>query len=169
MHTEGMKLRTAVLADLPRLTEIYNEQVLGGLSTFDVEKRTPEDRLPWFDAHNRDNHPLIVCEDGAGNVLGYASLSAFRAKDAYSTTCELSVYVAPEARRKGVASLLMQEILDGARADERTHSIVSVVTGHNEASMRLHEKFGFTRIGVLHEVARKFGEWQDTVYYELLV
>ncbi len=163
-----MTIRTAIESDLPALTEIYNYEVLHGVATFDINPKTVEERREWFYEHNRDNHPLIVAEEN-GEVLGYASLSAYRDKEAYSSTVELSVYVAPDVRGHGVGSRLTEEIIKTARAEVRTHLIVSVITGGNAASVHLHEKFGFSYCGTLHEVGVKFGKYLDTVSYELLI
>ena len=104
-----------------------------------------------------------------GKVLGYASLSPYRDFDAYLQTVELSVYVAPENRGRGIASALMDAVLTMAREDAGTHTVVSVIAGGNTASVRLHEKFGFTYSGTLHEVGLKFGRYLDIVNYELRV
>lgn len=163
-----LKIRTARPEDLPALTEIYNYEVLHGVATFDLHPRTLEERRVWLEAHNVDNHPLLTAElEGA--VAGYASLSPYREKEAYRSTVELSVYVAPEARGRGVATALMEAILDLARKDEGTHTVVSVITAGNAASVRLHEKFGFTYCGTLPAVGKKFGRYLDTVYYSLIV
>lgn len=163
-----LKIRTARPEDLPALTEIYNYEVLHGVATFDLHPRTLEERRVWLEAHNVDNHPLLTAEL-EGTVAGYASLSPYREKEAYRSTVELSVYVAPEARGRGVATALMETILDLARKDEGTHTVVSVITAGNAASVRLHEKFGFTYCGTLPAVGKKFGRYLDTVYYSLIV
>lgn len=163
-----LKIRTARPEDLPALTEIYNYEVLHGVATFDLHPRTLEERRVWLEAHNVDNHPLLTAElDGI--VTGYASLSPYREKEAYRSTVELSVYVAQEARGRGVATALMGEVLALARKDEGTHTVVSVITAGNAASVRLHEKFGFTYCGTLPAVGKKFGRYLDTVYYSLIV
>lgn len=163
-----MIVRTAAESDLQALTDIYNYEVLNGTATFDIYPKTIEDRAEWLAAHNRANHPLIVAESG-GNVVGYASLSPYRAKEAYSSTVELSVYVAPDARCGGVASALLTEILTMARHDSRTHVVISVITAGNEASIHLHKKFGFEYSGTLREVGVKFGEYRDTITCTLIV
>ena len=122
-----------------------------GTATFDVEPRAGEVGEAWFAAHNTGNHPLLVAEED-GKVLGYASLSPYRDFDAYLQTVELSVYVAPDSRGRGIASALMEAVLRLAREDADTHTVVSVIAGGNAASVRQHEKFGFTYSGTLHEV-----------------
>lgn len=160
-----MQIRLAEERDLPELLAIYNEEVLHGTATFDVVPLTLEERMPWLKAHNVDNHPLITAVDDDGHLMGYASLSSYRPKDAYRTTVELSVYVARSDRRKGVASAMMTELLAMAEADPNTHLVVSVITSGNEASQKLHQRFGFTWSGTVPETGMKFGEWMGIETY----
>ena len=163
-----MLIRKAEKRDLQDLLDIYNYEVENGVATFDLHPKTIEQWETWFSLHNIENHPLIVAE-ADGKAVGYASLSSYREKEAYRTTVELSLYVATEYRRQGVATELMTAILNLAREDDSVHTVVSVITGENEASVRLHERFGFTFSGVLHEVGVKFGKYLDIVNYELQV
>lgn len=163
-----MLIRKAEIKDLQSLLDIYNDEVENGVATFDLHPKTMEQWEIWFSDHNIENHPLIVAEKD-GKAVGYASLSSYREKEAYRTTVELSLYVAAEYRRQGIAVELMTAILKLAREDDSVHTVVSVITGENEASVRLHERFGFTFSGVLHEVGVKFGKYLDIVNYELQV
>ena len=96
-----MDIRPARREDVPELLDIYNYEVINGVATLDLNTRTLEEWEKWYNAHNRDNHPLIVgVEDG--EITGYASLSEYRQKEAYKTTVELSIYVSPNHRKKGV-------------------------------------------------------------------
>ncbi|MBQ7918780.1 MAG: N-acetyltransferase [Lachnospiraceae bacterium] len=163
-----MIIRRAEERDLPELLAIYNYEVINGVATFDMQPKTLEERMGWFKEHNVDNHPLIVAEI-EGKVVGYASLSSYRIKEAYASTAELSIYVGEGYRGQGLATMLMSEILELAKEDERTHLVVSVITGENEASVKLHEKYGFTYCGRVHQVGFKHGRYLDIVTYELLV
>ena len=163
-----MLIRKAELKDLKDLLEIYNYEVVYGISTLDIRPKTLEEWKQWFDAHNIDNHPLIVAEID-GHAVGYASLSSYREKEAYCSTVELSVYVDVSYRKRGIADALMKAILDMAKEDESIHMVVSVITGGNEASIRLHDKYGFTYCGSIHEVGVKFREYRDIENYELRV
>ena len=163
-----MVIRTAEYRDLAAMLAIYNYEVKNGTATFDVAPREGQAAEAWFTSHNVGNHPLLVAEKD-GEVLGYASLSPYRDFDAYLQTVELSVYIAPAHRGRGVASALMDAILRLARENADTHTVVSVIAGGNAASVRLHEKFGFTYSGTLHEVGLKFGRYLDIVNYELCV
>lgn len=163
-----MYIRKAEQRDLCRLLDIYNYEVAHGVATLDLAPKTLPEWQSWFDAHNVENHPLFVAEEN-GQVTGYASLSSYREKEAYRSTVELSIYIHPEHRRKGVAGALMAFILDAARADGSIHTVVSVITTGNEASCRLHEKFGFTFCGTIREVGMKFGRYLDIDNYSLRV
>lgn len=163
-----MLIRKAEMKDLEALLDIYNYEVVNGVSTFDLHPKTLSEWKCWFNAHNVGNHPLIVAEIDH-QIAGYASLSSYREKEAYHSTVELSVYIAPSFRNQGVASGLMKRIIEDARQNEEIHMIVSVITSGNQASTKLHEKFGFTYCGSLHEVGYKMGKYRDIDNYELKV
>ena len=163
-----MEIRVARREDLQQLLDIYNYEVVHGVATLDLQPKSLEEWGRWFDAHNIKNHPLLVAEQ-AGRVAGYASLSPYRSKEAYRSTVELSIYIGPGFRRQGVATALMEAILQAARQDPLTHTVVSVITDGNEASRKLHEKFGFTYCGAIREVGMKFGAYQDILNFSLIV
>ncbi|MCC3771107.1 GNAT family N-acetyltransferase, partial [Streptomyces sp. UNOC14_S4] len=147
------------------LTEIYNHYVLSTPVTFDIEPVSAEDRGQWLADHPPvGRHRLFVAaQDGA--VLGYATSSPLRPKQAYETSVETSVYLAPEHTGRGVGALLYRALFD-ALAQEDVHRAYAVVTQPNEASMRLHERFGFRPAGVHREVGRKFGTYWDVAWLE---
>lgn len=163
-----MVIRKAERKDLPSLLAIYNNEVEHGTSTFDVEPKTMKQWEVWFSQHNIENHPLIVAEV-EGVVVGYASLSCYRDMAAYRSTAELSVYIDPAYRRRGIATDLMERILAMAREDSGLHVVVSVITDSNAASITLHEQFGFTFCGGMREVGIKFGKYLGIVHFELIV
>ncbi|MCH5271995.1 MAG: N-acetyltransferase [Lachnospiraceae bacterium] len=163
-----MLIRKAERKDLEELLEIYNDEVINGVATLDLNPKTMQEWEQWFFEHNIDNHPLIVAELD-NRVAGYASLSTYREKEAYCSTVELSVYVASAFQGLGVGTKLLQSILEEARKDENTHVVVSVITAGNEVSRKLHEKFGFTYSGTLHKVGYKMGAYRDIDNFEIRV
>ncbi len=163
-----MIIRKPTRQDIPALLDIYNYEVENGVATLDINKKTLSDWEKWYDNHNIENHPLIVAEID-GKVAGYATLSSYREKEAYRSTVELSVYVSPDCRQMGVGTALMENIILLAKKDESIHTVVSVITSGNEASCRLHEKFGFTFCGTIKEVGIKFGNFVDIENYSLQV
>ncbi|MFI6350641.1 GNAT family N-acetyltransferase [Streptomyces sp. NPDC050560] len=154
-------------ADLPALTSIYNHYVRETAITFDTVVFTPGERREWLLSHPEDGpHRLLVARDSRGGaVLGYATSGPFRPKPAYTTSVELSVYLAPGAVRRGVGTLLYKRLFE-ALAGEDVHRAYAGVAEPNAASTRLHERFGFRRVGTYREVGRKFGRYWDVTWYE---
>ena len=159
-------VREAQLEDIERLTEIYNWAVENTTASFDYTPQTVEKRKEWF-SHYGGKHPLIVAEvDGV--VAGYSSLSKFREKEGYARTVEISVYVHPEFHGRGIGNRLMSEIINRGK-DIGHHVIVAGITAGNDVSVKMHEKFGFKLCAHFRHVGYKFGQWQDCLFYELLL
>lgn len=158
-------IRAAVAGDLPSLTAIYNHYVRHTAITFDVTPFAPEERRGWFEDHAASGrHRLLVAEE-AGHVVGYASTSRWRPKPAYDTTVESSIYVHHEAHGRGIGRRLYGALFD-ALAGEDVRSIVAGVALPNAASIRLHERCGFTQVGVFRQVGRKFDRYWDVAWFQ---
>lgn len=154
-------IRTAVPADLPRLTEIYNHYVQTSHVTFDDVAFT--DRTEWFSHYGTAPHWLLVAEVD-GQVSGYASSSPYRPKPGYRTTVETSVYLAPDALGRGHGTALYDDLLtrlDGAGV----HRALAGIALPNDPSIALHERFGFRLVGTYTEVGFK-QRWIDVAWYE---
>ncbi|MFI7410787.1 GNAT family N-acetyltransferase [Streptomyces sp. NPDC049627] len=166
-----VQVRPGVDSDLAALTDIYNHYARETPITFDTAVFTPEERRPWLLSHPEDGpHRLMVAveADAGGNsqrILGYATSSAFRVKPAYETSVEVTVYLAPDAGRRGVGTLLYKALFE-ALAGEDVHRAYAGIAQPNEASVRLHERFGFRYVGTYREVGRKFGRYWDVAWYE---
>lgn len=170
---EGLKMNQLVIRKIKKIDinaclSIYNYEVEHGVATLDLEPRTLEEWHEWYNAHSEEHHPIIV--GSIDNVVvGYASLSPYRLKDAFKSTVELSIYIHKDYRGQGVATQLMERILEMAKEDTMLHNVVSVITAGNEESTKLHNRFGFTYCGLTPEVGFKHGKYQDTETYALLV
>ncbi|MEU0603261.1 N-acetyltransferase family protein [Streptomyces sp. NPDC006393] len=161
----GARIRPGTEDDLGELTRIYNHYVTETPITFDIEPLTVDQRRPWLEAHPGSGpHRLLVAEE-SGKLLGYATSSAFRPKQAYATSVETSVYVAPEHVGRGIGSLLYTALFD-ALEHEDVHRALAGITMPNEASQRLHERFGFRPVGVYEQVGRKFGRFWDVAWFQ---
>ncbi|MGW0084813.1 N-acetyltransferase family protein [Streptomyces sp. NPDC003393] len=161
----GARIRPGAEDDLAELTRIYNHYVIETPITFDIEPFTVDQRRPWLLAHpDSGPHRLLVAE-ASGTLLGYATSSAFRPKRAYATSVETSVYVAPEHVGRGVGGLLYTALL-GALEHEDLHMALAGITLPNEASQRLHARFGFRPVGVYEQVGRKFGRFWDVAWFQ---
>ena len=161
-------IRSIAKDDVFACLTIYNYEVEHGVATLDLEPRTLEEWHEWYNAHSDEQYSIIVgtIDDV---VVGYASLSPYRLKDAFKSTVELSIYIHKDYRGQGVATRLMERILKMAKADTMIHNVVSVITAGNEESTKLHNRFGFTYCGLTPEVGFKHGKYQDTETYALLV
>ncbi|MEU7404721.1 MULTISPECIES: GNAT family N-acetyltransferase [unclassified Streptomyces] len=162
-----VQVRPGTTDDLGALTDLYNHYVRETPVTFDTEPFTPEERRPWLLSHPEDGpYRLRVATDAdSQEILGYATSSPYRAKPAYETSVETTVYVAPGAGGRGVGSLLYTALFD-ALAEEDLHRAYAAVAQPNEASARLHARFGFRHVGTYREVGRKFGRYWDVAWYE---
>jgi L-amino acid N-acyltransferase YncA len=123
-------------SDLPALLDIYNHVVKTSHATFELVTQTLLQRKKWLWEH-RGRYPIIIAET-RGRVVGYAIISKFRERPAYSKTGESSVYVHPDFQGKGVGTLLMKETVARAR-ELGYHTIIAGIALPNEASVRLHE------------------------------
>jgi phosphinothricin acetyltransferase len=160
-----ISVRPASRADLPRLTEIYNYYVIHTPVTFDLEPYTVERRAEWFEQFALSGRYRLLAAEENGVVVGYAGTMRFRTKPAYDTTVETTVYSSPETVGKGVGKRLYAAMFE-AIAGENVNRIVGGYTLPNPASAKLHEMFGFKRVGIFSEVGYKFGKYWDVAWTE---
>ena len=146
-----MQIRDATIKDLPAIVAIYNSTVPTRMVTADTEPVSVASREKWFAEHSPARRPLWIAEDD-GQVVGWLSYSSFYGRPAYDSTCEVSVYLAPEHRRRGLGTrLVLHCIAHAPRIGVAT--LLGFIFGHNEPSLRLFEKLGFERWGHLPRVA----------------
>ena len=162
-----MLVRPATRGDLDGCTRIYNHYVETSVATFDTQSLVGESAERWFDCHQNSVHPLLVAEQ-AGAVVGYGSLSPWSTKDAYSKTCEVSVFVSPNHQRRGAGEALLNA-LTRAAAPLGYRCLVARIEADNNASLALFRRAGFSSVGIMHDVGFKFGRWLDVEVMELLV
>jgi len=146
-------------ADAAAIRAIYNLEVLESTVTFDLVPRSLAEQIAWIDAHS-GGHPAVVAVTPENEVVGFGSLTAYRPRPAYAPTVEDSVYVHRDWRRSGVGLVLLEDLVRLARA-HGFHSVIARILGGHEASIALHERCGFARIGAEQEVGRKLGRWLD--------
>jgi phosphinothricin acetyltransferase len=158
-------IRPAARADLARMTEIYNHYVVTTPITFDLVPVTEEQREPWFHEHTEPPRYRLFVAEEAGRVVGFAGTGRFRARAAYDTTAETTIYCAPEATGRGVGAALYSALFESLRGAD-LNRLVAGITIPNEASVELHRRFGFRDIGIFSEVGRKFGRYWDVLWME---
>lgn len=159
------RVRRAERRDLGRITAIYNHYVETTPITFDVKPYAEAEREPWLAQFApRGRHQLFVAER-AGRVIGYAGSLPFRAKAAYDTSVETTIYVAADQRAQGVGPRLYAALFEALRGED-VHRLLAGITLPNEPSVRLHERLGWKPVGVYTEVGRKLGRYWDVGWWE---
>ena len=146
-----MIYRNATLNDLPAIVAIYNSTIASRMVTADTEPVTVEERLNWFNNHPPSTRPLWVIEED-DKMLGWVSFNNFYGRPAYNGTTELSIYLHPDSRGKGLGKKVLQYCIQRAPA-LNIHTILGYIFSHNTPSILLFEQAGFTRWGLLKDVA----------------
>jgi L-amino acid N-acyltransferase YncA len=158
---DKITVRDALESDLPAIIDIYNATVPTRMVTAELEPTTVEARLPWFREHSPNQHPFWVAESD-GQVVGWLDFKKFLLRCAYRGTAEISVYVDEKFRRQGVARRLLEQAIARSPSFEIT-AMVGLIFAHNEPSLKLFERLGFERWGLLPRIARLDGNDRDLV------
>lgn len=156
-----MIIRDARDDDLHWILEIYNDVVMTTTAIYDETVSTLEQRRAWFEARRSQGLPVLVAEEG-GEVVGFSSFGEWRARWGYRFTVEHSVHVRADCRGRGYGRVLIEALFPRA-AGLNMHMMIGHIDSAAAASLRLHEKLGFERVGFFREVAHKFDRWLDLV------
>jgi phosphinothricin acetyltransferase len=155
-------IRRATASDIEAIAAIYGYHVLHGTASFETEPPGRTEMMRRYSALRGQAYPYLVAEaDGA--VLGYAYVGPYRTRLAYQNTVEDSIYVRADMSGRGVGALLLGGLI--AACEQRGYRQMIAVVGDSAsiASIRLHERQGFSRIGTLRSVGYKHGRWLDSV------
>lgn len=158
-------IRQAVKDDVPAINNILNYAIINTNYNLNEKPRPLNDAFRWFDEHKAENYPVLVAET-KGEVVGWASLSHFRAYSGYNSTAEVSVYVSKNYRHKGLGTLLVTEL---ERAAKRFHMLIAVITDNNTASISLHSRCGFVPMCTFRELAKKNNEYVDITFMTKII
>jgi phosphinothricin acetyltransferase len=156
-------IRDATERDLPDLLEIYNHYVANSTVTFDEDPLTLREMRAKFRRVAELGYPWLVAETPSKQVIGYAYVSPWKPKAAYRFTVENSIYLRPASTGKGLGTALMAEMLRRAKKAGVKEVIAVIADRGAEASIAMHQRFGFTEIGHMGKVGFKFGRWLGTV------
>lgn len=157
-------IRLANLNDAAAVLSIYAPIVRDTATSFELDPPgTDEMRHRLEETLKR--YPWLVYENEHG-VLGYAYAGSFRARPAYQWTVEVSVYIREDSRGAGIGKALYEALFDCLRRQGYCNAVAGIVLP-NPASLRLHERLGFRKVGVFHRMGYKFGAWHDVAWWEL--
>jgi L-amino acid N-acyltransferase YncA len=162
-ETGSVRVRDSEEADTQAIARIYGHWVQHGLASFELTPPDANEIRRRRAAVLAGGYPHIVAAGGDGRILGYAYAGPYRARPAYRFACEDSVYVAPEAGRRGVGRILLQELIARCEAQGLRLMVAIIGDSGNEPSIGLHRALGFARAGVLPAIGWKHRRWVDTV------
>ena len=156
-------MRDAVEGDIAGVQAVYAHHVMHGLGSFEVELPAVEEMARRWRAIVDGGLPFVVAAGADGEVLGFGYAAPYRARPAYASTVEDSVYVAPGAVRRGVGRALLEEVVRRCAALGMRQMVAVIGDSGNVGSVALHAAAGFREVGVLRAVGWKHGRWVDTV------
>jgi L-amino acid N-acyltransferase YncA len=149
--------------DMPAVAEIYAHHVRFGLGSFEEEPPDAEELQRRRADVLARKLPYLVAADEADKLLGFAYAAPYRARSAYRFSLEDSIYVAPDAGRRGVGRALLRALIDRSTLLGYRQMVAVIGDSDNVASIGLHEQLGFRRIGLLPAIGFKHGRWVDAV------
>jgi L-amino acid N-acyltransferase YncA len=145
--------------DWPAVRAIYEDGLATGHATF-------ETAAPSWEAWDRSHMPRARwVATASGEVLGWAALSPVSDRCAYGGVAEVSVYIAPQARGRGIGRALLEHLVQESEA-LGLWTLQAGIFPENDASVRLHERAGFRRVGLRERLGRLNGVWRDVLLLE---
>ena len=160
--TSPVLLRDARPADFTRIAAIYAHHVRTGFGTFDEVPPPPDEMLGRFQEIAKLGLPYLMAADGE-TIAGYAYAAPYRPRSAYRFTVEDSVYVAAASQRNGLGAMMLHALIARCAGAGMRQLVAVIGDSGNLASINLHEKCGFRRVGVMTDVGFKANRWLDTI------
>jgi phosphinothricin acetyltransferase len=159
----GFAVRDAAAEDIPAIARLYGYHVLTGLASFEDEPPGADEMRRRFADVEGHDLPWLVATGADGTVLGYAYAAPYRLRAAYRYTLEDSIYIAPEAQRRGIGRALLTELIVRTTAQGYRQMVAVIGDSANLSSIALHERLGFRHAGLLPASGFKFRRWVDSV------
>ena len=154
-ETQKLSFRDATLGDLEEIVAIYNSTIKSRLVTADLEPVSVESRMKWFNEHNPGKRPLWVILK-ANEIVGWVSFQSFYGRPAYDATAEISIYLHPDHRGKGLGKQVLYYCMNECRK-LGIQTLLGYIFAHNEPSLALFYKAGFEEWAHLPNIARLDG------------
>ncbi|MEE9253568.1 MAG: N-acetyltransferase family protein [Pseudomonadales bacterium] len=163
MTESDLEIRAGERADLDAITALYNHYVRETHVTFDTEAFTAAAREPWFHQFAASGRQRLWVACDGPRLLGYCTSTPLKAKPAYASSVEVSVYLAPEAQGRGLGGALYQRLFSDLPGAHRCYALIALP---NDASIALHARFGFRELGTMTEAGYKLGRYWDVLWME---
>jgi phosphinothricin acetyltransferase len=160
-------VRSAAPGDIESIRRIYNEGIEDRIATLDEALKSPDDIAAWW-ANHGERYAVLVAEDDAGSVVGWASLNPYSHRCAYGGVADLSIYVARALRGAGVGSVLLAS-LERRATELDFHKIVLFALVSNAPGQALYRKHAYREVGVFREHGRLDGIYMDVIAMEKIL
>ncbi|ADL07381.1 arsinothricin resistance N-acetyltransferase ArsN1 family A [Thermosediminibacter oceani] len=160
-------VREATLEDIPSITKIYNQGIEDRIATLETRPRTEDEMRKWL-LERGERYKVLVIEDDAGKVHGWASLNVFNARCCYSGVSDISIYIEREMRGKGLGKVLLGSLIETARK-QGFHKMVLSVFKENRIAKGLYRSLGFREVGTYEKHGLLDGKWVDITIMERLL
>ncbi len=155
-------------SDAAAIADIYNHYVLNTVVTFEEEPVSAGDMSDRIAETTGQGYPWLVAEISGGVIAGYAYASRWKQRAAYRQSCETTVYLDSAFAGRGIGTGLYEQLLRRLGA-AGYHVAIGGISLPNAASVALHEKMGFQKIGQFREVGFKFDQWIDVGYWQRIL
>ena len=162
-----MQIRPAKPLDSASIVLIYNHYIDNSYATFEIERIDANEMLRRIQATQAAGYPFLVCED-EDEIVGYAYANRYKPRSAYRHSVEVTVYIKDGFAGIGVGTLLYEQLFSELDNGD-IHAVIAGISQPNDASVRLHEKFGMEKVAHFREVGRKFDRWIDVGYWERVI
>lgn len=146
--------------DYPGVKKIYEHGIASGNATFQTEAPGWEE---WDQSHLKTCR--LVTENERGNLIGWAALTPVSGRCVYAGVAEVSIYVHPDARGKGVGKELLRQLIKESE-NQNLWTLQAGLFPENVASRRIHESCGFREVGLREKIGKMNGLWRDTILLE---
>ena len=146
-------------SDWDQVRSIYLEGIRTGHATFETDAPTWE---TWDESHLRIGR--LVMRDG-DRVVGWTALSPTSKRSVYRGVAELTVYVAENARGKGIGHALLEAVVEESERNG-IWTLQASIFPENTSSVKLHLRSGFREVGRRERIAMLNGVWRDTLLFE---
>ena len=160
-------IRLATSNDITSILEIYNDAIVNTTAVYAYEPYTIDMMKKWYDEKLGGGYPICVALSH-NTIVGFSALGKFRLKPAYQYAVEHSVFVHPDHFKKGIGSILLNDIIERAKKMQK-HVIIGGIDFENKASIKLHKKHGFIIAGTIKQVGFKFDRWLDLCFMQLIL
>jgi phosphinothricin acetyltransferase len=167
MSSQSSSIRGATAQDAERIAEIYNHYVLNSTITFEEVPVAAAEMARRIAALPAELLPWLVAA-GTNQISGFAYAQKWKSRAAYRYSAEVTVYVAPGLGNSGIGSQLYSALF-AALKSLGFHAVIGGVALPNDASLRLHRRFGFEKVAHFKQVGFKFDRWIDVTYWQLIL